>query len=118
MAAILARGPIADFFAPEDAVANLAARLLVIVGLTLPLAGYVYLLDGVLIGAGDGPYLAKAGMITLAVYAPAAFAALLAEPGVDGLTWLWIGFTVGFMGARAATLGLRARSDGWMKLGA
>ncbi|MDF1489247.1 MATE family efflux transporter [Tessaracoccus caeni] len=118
VAAILARGPIANFFAPEDAVATLAARLLIIVGLTLPLAGYVYLLDGVLIGAGDGPYLAKAGMITLAVYAPAAFAALLAEPGVEGLTWLWIGFTVGFMGARAATLGLRARGDGWMKLGA
>lgn len=118
VAAILARGPIANFFAPEDAVATLAARLLIVVGLTLPLAGYVYLLDGVLIGAGDGPYLAKAGMITLAVYAPAAFAALLADPGVEGLTWLWIGFTVGFMGARAATLGLRARGDGWMKLGA
>lgn len=116
--AILARGPIAAFFAPEEAVATLAARLLIIVGLTLPLAGYVYLLDGVLIGAGDGPYLAKAGLITLAIYAPAALTALLAESGTPGLTWLWIGFTVGFMGARALTLGVRARGDGWMRLGA
>lgn len=116
--AILARGPIAAFFAPEEAVATLAARLLIIVGLTLPLAGYVYLLDGVLIGAGDGPYLAKAGLITLAIYAPAALTALLAESGTPGLTWLWIGFTVGFMGARALTLGVRAHGDGWMRLGA
>lgn len=118
LAAILARAPIASFFAPEDAVATLVARLLVIVGLTLPLAGYVYLLDGVLIGAGDGSYLAKAGVITLAVYAPAALGALLVPPGTGGLTWLWVSFTVGFMGARALTLGLRARGDGWMRLGA
>jgi len=118
LAAIGARVPIASFFAPEDAVATMVARLLVIVGLTLPLAGYVYLLDGVLIGAGDGPYLAKAGVITLAVYAPAALGALLMQPGAGGLTWLWVSFTVGFMGARAVTLGVRARGDGWMRLGA
>ena len=83
-------------------------------GATLGLAGYVYLLDGVLIGAGDGPYLAKAGAINLAVYAPLALVALLLPSGVPALLWLWFAFTIGFMGARAVTLGLRARGDGWL----
>jgi hypothetical protein len=78
----------------------------------------VYLLDGVLIGAGDGAYLAKAGALTVAVYAPVALGALLVAAGRPGMTWLWVSFTVIFMGARALTLGLRARGDGWMTLGA
>ncbi len=35
-----------------------------------PLAGYVFVLDGVLIGAGDAKYLALAGVVNLAVYVP------------------------------------------------
>ena len=35
-----------------------------------PLAGYVFVLDGVLIGAGDAKYLAIAGVVNLAVYVP------------------------------------------------
>ena len=34
--------------------------------------------------------------------------------GVPALLWLWFAFTIGFMGARAVTLGLRARGDGWL----
>ena len=37
-----------------------------------PIAGYVFVLDGVLIGAGDAKYLALAGVANLAVYVPAA----------------------------------------------
>ncbi len=40
-----------------------------------PVAGVVFVLDGVLIGAGDGRYLAWAGVVVLLVYAPAVFAA-------------------------------------------
>ena len=35
-----------------------------------PIAGYVFVLDGVLIGAGDAKYLAIAGVVNLAVYVP------------------------------------------------
>ena len=35
-----------------------------------PLAGYVFVLDGVLIGAGDARYLAIAGVVNLAAYLP------------------------------------------------
>lgn len=117
VAAIAARGPIASFFSTDGEVRHLVAQLLLVVGLTLGLAGYVYLLDGVLIGAGDGPYLAKAGLITLAAYAPLALIALTLETGLPALLWLWGSFTVGFMGARAVTLGVRARGEKWMRLG-
>ncbi|AQX15517.1 MATE family efflux transporter [Tessaracoccus lapidicaptus] len=117
VAAALLRQPVAAFFAPDDDVRALVAWLLVIVAATLPLAGYVYLLDGVLIGAGDGRYLAAAGVVTVVAYAPVALLALTAAQGRQGLTWLWIAFTVVFMGARAVTLGLRARGDRWLRLG-
>ena len=41
-----------------------------------PLAGVVFVLDGVLIGAGDGGYLARAGLLVLVVFAPAAWLAV------------------------------------------
>ena len=62
--------------------------------------------------------LAIAGVITLLGYAPIALGALTVAPGRPGLTWLWLTFAVGFMGLRALTLGLRARGDGWLRLGA
>jgi Na+-driven multidrug efflux pump len=75
-------------------------------------------LDGVLIGAGDAKYLAVAGVVNLAAYLPLLFAVPLA--GVSGgtaLVWVWTAFSVGYMLARAVTLGLRARTDRWMVLG-
>ena len=54
----------------------------------------------------------------LAVYAPLALAvARFAPGGVPGLVWLWLAFTIGFMGARAATLWWRERSDAWLVTG-
>lgn len=83
-----------------------------------PIAGYVFVLDGVLIGAGDAKYLALAGVANLAVYVPLLVA--VAVSGVSataGLAWLWAAFALAYMAARAVTLGLRARSDRWMVLG-
>lgn len=83
-----------------------------------PIAGYVFVLDGVLIGAGDAKYLAIAGVVNLAVYVPLLLA--VAGSGVSGLAglgWLWAAFALGYMAARAVTLGVRARSDRWMVLG-
>ena len=58
-------------------------------------------------------------MITLVAYLPAAAAVGIWAPGgVDGLVWLWIAFSVVFMGARAVTLGLRYRGDNWLITGA
>ena len=54
-------------------------------------AGVVFVLDGVLMGAGDGPYLAWAMVVTLAVFAPVA---LLVPVLGGGLTALWWAMTL------------------------
>ncbi len=53
--------------------------MLLIVVAQQPAAGVVFVLDGVLIGAGDQDYLALAGLATLAVFGVAA-AAVVASP--------------------------------------
>ena len=115
---LLVRNPLAALFTRDPGVRDAVAAVLVVIGCTLVIASWVTLFDGVLIGAGDGPYLARASLITLAVYAPLALAvARFAPGGVPGLVWLWLAFAVGFMGARAATLWWRERSDAWLVTG-
>jgi len=78
-------------------------------------AGVVFVLDGVLIGAGDGAYLARGGLLTLLAYAPLVL--LVAGLGL-GLVAVWVVFTVVFMGARLVVLVHRARGDAWLVTGA
>ncbi len=105
-------------FTSDPEVRSALALALWVLAAGQPLAGYVFVLDGVLIGAGDARYLALAGVMNLAAYVPLLVAvALLGASGGAGLAWLWAAFALGYMGARAVTLGLRARSDRWMVLG-
>jgi putative MATE family efflux protein len=105
-------GPI---FTSDTAVNVHLAPTIVVMALGIPLAGYVFVLDGVLIGAGDARYLALAGVVCLAAYLPLLF--LIAQLGAP-LPWLWVAFGLGYIGARALTLGLRARTDKWIVTGA
>ena len=59
-------------FSGDPEVHDLLVPVLVVAALGQPVAGVVFVLDGVLIGAGDGRYLAWAGLAVLVVYAPAA----------------------------------------------
>ncbi|WP_375388717.1 MATE family efflux transporter [uncultured Amnibacterium sp.] len=106
------------FTGDESVLAAVPEGLLVIAG-ALPLGAVVFALDGVLIGAGDGRYLALAGLANLVVAvpllvlvaalpltAPAAVAAALAVLGVA------------YMAARFATLALRIRTGRWLRVGA
>jgi putative MATE family efflux protein len=105
-------------FTSDPEVQRMLALALWVLAAGQPLAGYVFVLDGVLIGAGDAKYLALAGVVNLAAYVPMlAAVALLGVPGGAGLGWLWAAFALGYMAARAMTLGLRARSGRWMVLG-
>ncbi|MEV7573970.1 MATE family efflux transporter [Pseudarthrobacter sp. NPDC089323] len=105
-------------FTSDREVQSVLAVALWILAAGQPVAGYVFVLDGVLIGAGDARYLALAGLVNLAVYLPLlAAVAWSGAAGGAGLGWLWAAFAVGYMAARAVTLGLRARSDRWMALG-
>lgn len=98
-------------FTGDSAVRQALLPALLVIAMIQPLSGVVFVLDGLLIGAGDGRYLAWAGFVTLAVYAPVAV--VLAG---WGFTWLWVAYAA-FMLARLVTLGLRERSDRWMVLG-
>ncbi|MBT2533519.1 MATE family efflux transporter [Arthrobacter sp. ISL-48] len=105
-------------FTSDPGVHSVLVSALWVLAAGQPVAGYVFVLDGVLIGAGDARYLALAGVVNLAVYVPMLLAVGGSGiSGAAGLTWLWVAFAVGYMAARALTLGIRARSDRWMVLG-
>ncbi|WP_254185295.1 MATE family efflux transporter [Nocardioides panacis] len=105
-------------FTTDPAVRDLLWPVLLVAAVFQPVAGVVFVLDGVLIGAGDGRYLAWGGIAVLAVFAPLALLAghLGSGPGA-GLTWLWAAFGVGFIGSRAVVLLHRARGTAWMVTG-
>ena len=102
-------------FSQDPAVHELLVPVLVVAALGQPVAGVVFVLDGVLIGAGDGRYLARAGTWVLAATTPAL---LLTAWATTSLVWVWVAFTVVFMGGRCLLLVRRARDDAWLVTGA
>jgi putative MATE family efflux protein len=102
-------------FTGDAEVQDLLVPVLLVAALGQPVAGVVFVLDGVLIGAGDGRYLARAGLLTLVVYAPVVLT--VAAYGA-GLAVLWVAFSAVFMGARLVVLVHRARGDAWLVTGA
>nr|WP_169800325.1 MATE family efflux transporter [Streptomyces torulosus] len=114
LAVIAARPLFIPLFTGDPAVREAALPALIVVAFAQPISGIVFVLDGVLMGAGDGPYLARAMLVTLAVFAPAA---LLVPTFHGGLTALWGAMTL-MMATRMLTLGLRSRSGRWIVTGA
>ncbi|MCT9076440.1 MATE family efflux transporter [Streptomyces fulvoviolaceus] len=111
---VISRPLFLPLFTSDSLVKDAALPALVIVALSQPICGVVFVLDGVLMGAGDGPYLAWAMVLTLAVFTPVA----LLVPGLGGgLTALWAAMTL-MMAVRMLTLWLRARSGRWLVTGA
>ncbi|MFF1304431.1 MATE family efflux transporter [Streptomyces sp. NPDC058307] len=111
---VLSRPLFLPLFTSDPTVKDIALPALVIVALSQLVCGVVFVLDGVLMGAGDGPYLAWAMVITLAVFAPVA---LLVPVLGGGLTALWAAMTL-MMVIRMLTLWLRTRSGRWIVTGA
>ncbi|WP_053387570.1 MATE family efflux transporter [Leucobacter japonicus] len=105
-------------FTDDPSVIAILPAAMLVLGVSLPLGGYVFVLDGVLMGAGDARYLAWTSLVNLATYLPILWALTVLVPsGTPALIALTIGFAVVFMGARALTLGIRARGDRWVRLG-
>src|SRR6266550_2676242 len=72
------RPAIVPLFTPDSDVQALALQVLLIVAAMQPLSAVVFVLDGILIGAGDVTYLAVAMLVaTVGVFAPAAAAVLV-----------------------------------------
>ncbi|MDQ0894215.1 MATE family efflux transporter [Agromyces ramosus] len=106
-------------FTSSAEVAALLPPTLVVLGLSAPLGGLVFVLDGVLIGAGDARYLAWTGLVNLAAFVPLALGVVAVAPaGAAGPAWLMAAFAIGYLAARAVTLALRARGSAWMVVGA
>lgn len=111
---LLSRPLFLSLFTSDVAVKDTALPALLVVALSQPVCGIVFVLDGVLMGAGDGPYLAGAMLVTLAVFTPVA---LLVPTLGGGLTMLWAAMAL-MMTVRMLTLWLRSRSGRWVVTGA
>jgi Na+-driven multidrug efflux pump len=115
MAVVLAaRAWVPGLFGDDQTVQAMVASALVVVALQQPLAGVVFVLDGVLLGAGDARFLVWAQVLALAAFAPAAWWVLRTGGTV---TALWWALTV-FMLARGGAFLWRVRGNAWLVTGA
>ncbi|MFJ6249490.1 MULTISPECIES: MATE family efflux transporter [unclassified Streptomyces] len=111
---VVARPLFVPLFTGDTAVQDALLPALLVVAVSQPIAGVVFVLDGVLMGAGDGPFLAWAMLLTLAVFAPVA---LLVPVLGGGLTAVWWAMAL-MMSVRMLTLWFRSRSGRWIVTGA
>ena len=92
-------------FSSDAAVLAQCALLWPIFALMQPLNGAVFALDGILIGAGDGPYIAASMVVAFAACTAVLAATVAGDWGVRGV-WAAIGVLIvvrlGTMGARFA----------------
>ncbi|MCM3780844.1 MATE family efflux transporter [Microbacterium hydrocarbonoxydans] len=112
-------GVLGIVFTGDTAIATLVQPALLVLAVAQPIAGVVFVLDGVLMGADDARYLAIAGGLNLVPFLPALW--IIAATGVSGaagLIWLAVAFFGVYLLARLATLGWRVRSGGWVSAGA
>jgi putative MATE family efflux protein len=112
-------GAIGLVFTGSPALAALILPALLVLAAAQPVAGVVFVLDGVLIGAGDAAYLALAGVANLVVFLPALLiVSFTGMAGAGGLAWLAASFFGVYLCARLLTLGWRVRGTAWQRLGA
>ncbi len=112
-------GVIGIAFTGDRDLAALIQPALLVLAVAQPVCGIVFVLDGVLMGAGDARYLAIAGAVNLVPYVPALLLVAAVHPhGAAGLAWLAVCFFGVYMLARLGTLGWRVRRSEWLAVGA
>jgi putative MATE family efflux protein len=99
-------------FSIDPLVRDLITAALVVAALQQPLSTPTFVLDGVLIGAGDARWLAVGQSVMFVAFLPAAWLVLTRDLGVVGLWWAltW------FMLVRGALLAWRARGSAWLRV--
>lgn len=108
-------------FTTDPTVVAATTAGLIVLAVSQPLSGYVFVLDGILMGAGDAKYLGLIGIANIIVYLPAlAGLAVLANQTthIGAVAWVWVGFAGIYLAARALGLWLRIRRDTWIRVGA
>ena len=108
------RGALPHAFTDDPEVLRLATFVLLFAAVLQPVNAVVFVLDGVLMGAGDMRYLAVSTVLAAVLFLGAA--AVLIATGA-GLGWVWTAIG-GLMLARLAALTLRTHSDAWIIPGA
>jgi len=107
------RSPLASIFSNNAEVVELTAFLLLLGAVSQPINGIAFALDGVLIGAGDLRYLARAMLGSALVFVPLCVLILVLDAGIG---WLWAALIL-FMATRAVALVARFRTTAWQQLG-
>lgn len=109
-------GAIGLAFTGDPELAALIQPALIVLAVAQPIAGVVFVLDGVLMGSGDVRYLAAAGGLNLVPFIPAlVIIAMTGVSGVAGVTWLAAAFFGVYLLARFTTLGWRVKTGGWLR---
>lgn len=111
---LLLRNAVPGIFTDDVLVRDLTAFLLVFVGIMQPINGVVFVLDGLLIGAGDMRFLAWAMVFAAAAFIPCALLVLVYDGGIG---WLWASLLL-LMVVRAVMLFVRWTSGAWAIPGA
>jgi putative MATE family efflux protein len=114
LAVVAGRGVLPDIFSDDERVVALASFLLLWVAVMQPVNGVVFVLDGLLIGAGDQRFLAWAMTAAFVAFAPVAGAVLVLDLGIG---WLWGALAV-LMAARLVALLVRWQRGDWAVIGA
>ena len=109
---LLALRPVyVPIFTLDPAVRDLVWPLAAVVAITNPIGSLLYVLDGVLIGAGDVRYLAWSMLVALMVFLPLAGLVMATKGGVVALWWVLGAWLL----ARQITVYLRYRSRVWLR---
>lgn len=109
-----------DAFSPNVNIQSVVCAGMVVSGITMPMQGWMWALDGILIGAGDFRYLAitllcAAGAYLIALCGVWLWVIPLLEEDFWKAAALWLTFDSVLMGGRALANGLRVHEDTWMK---
>lgn len=101
-------------FSSDSGVLEQAAVAWPLFALMVPLAGVLFALDGVLMGAGDLRFLRNLTLIsTLGAFGPMVWIAYAADWGLGGI---WVGLTL-FVVVRLVGMAIRVASSRWLVLG-
>ncbi|WP_459547194.1 MATE family efflux transporter [Nocardia sp. X0981] len=117
LAAVFAAGAtvIPPLFTEDAAVLDRTAVVWWFFVIMIPVAGVVFALDGVLLGAGDAAYLRTTTLgAALAGFLPAIWLSLVFDWGIGGI---WCGL-IAFMLLRLVAVSARALSGRWVRVGA
>ncbi len=106
-------GVLPEAFTGDEAVLDQAALLWPLFALMQPFNGAVFALDGILIGAGDGPYLAGSMVAAFGACAVALLAALAGDWGIRGV---WAALVILIL-VRLTAMLARFRRGRWLVTG-